>query len=134
MRSLLGNTPKQRVKPNVCLSQCDKEHVGNTLLFFFSKCATTVFFLIVAYCCLTSGSLLFSRVQSTPRFTSCSYLSIFICLAVEEWGWGCVYIRAYIFTYIYVTLLLSFLFKIENQWIITSELLPVNITITWKYV
>lgn len=93
-RSLFGNAPKQRAKPNICMSQCDKEHAGSTL-FFFSKCATTVFFLlshIAAYSCLTCGSLLFSRVQSAPHFTSCSYLSIFICLALEEWGGGvCLY-------------------------------------------
>lgn len=34
-RSLLGNTPKQRAKPNMCESQCDKEHAGRALLFFF---------------------------------------------------------------------------------------------------
>lgn len=81
-RSLLGNTPKQRAKPIVYISLCDKEHVGSILHFFLSVLLQYSSLLLPAVVSLVEVC------YSAPHFTSCSYLNIFICSALEEWGWG----------------------------------------------
>lgn len=113
VRSLLGNTPKQRAKPNMFISLCDKKHVGSTLLFFFLSVPAQYSSLLLPTV-VSVMDVCYSAECSQP-LTSCSYLSLFVCLALGGWGWGCVYSYIYIFIYIYVTLLLSFLFKIEYQ-------------------
>lgn len=121
-RSLLGNTSKQSKSWHLFINV-----IRNSVeVYFSSKCATTVFFLcndIVAYCCITCGSLLCTRVLSIPNFTSFLYLNIFVHLALEECG--CVLVSIYIHTYIciceehifvFLYVCCFFLFKIEYEW------------------